>query len=201
MKSAALVILSIVASMGGGLFIAEQSGQISLNPPQDTSSGKAAIGGSFTLTDQNGNQVSDRQFRGKTMLVFFGFTSCPSICPVGLATLTQVMEQLGNDGKRVQPVFITVDPETDTPARMKEFLTNFHPAILGLTGTPEQINAVQSAYKVYATKVESKDMPGGYNVDHSGFIYLLDKQGEYSAHFQYQDAAPDIANAIRRMPK
>ena len=196
MKSASIVIALIVLALGVGLFIAEKQGRLSF-ASNETSTGKADIGGGFTLTDQNGNQVSDSQFRGKYMLVFFGFTSCPSICPVGMATLTQVMEQLGDDASKVQPVFITVDPETDTPARMKEFLANFHPSIVGLTGTPEQIKAVESAYKVYAAKSKDKNMPGGYNVDHSGFIYLMDKNGEYLRHCAYDETSAKLTSDIK----
>jgi protein SCO1/2 len=131
------------------------------------------------------------------MLVFFGFTSCPSICPVGMATITHVMEELGDDASKVQPVFISVDPEQDTPARLKEFLANFHPSIIGLTGTTEQIKAVESAYKVYAAKSESKDMPSGYNVDHSGFIYLMDKNGEYLRHCSYDEKPDKLTSDIK----
>lgn len=201
MRNALLVLLVIVISLSAGLFIVEKQGRISFGKSQETSTGKAAIGGSFTLTDQNGNQVSDSQFRGRHMLVFFGFTSCPSICPVGMATLTQVMEQLGDDGENVQPIFITVDPETDTPARMKEYLANFHPSIIGLTGTPEQIKAVESAYKVYASKTEDKSMPTGYNVDHSGFIYLMDKNGEYLRHCSYDENPEKLASDIKEAIK
>lgn len=197
-KSVVIVIALIAAALGAGLYFFSPEFQAQ-RLPQERSTGKADIGGSFTLTDQNNQQVSDSQFRGKYMLVFFGFTSCPSICPVGLATLTQTMEQLGDKGKAVAPIFITVDPETDTPARMKEFLTNFHPSIAGLTGTPEQIKAVESAYKVYAAKSKDENMPGGYNVDHSGFIYLMDKNGEYLSHYTYDQAAEAIVKDVRRV--
>lgn len=197
MKQRTLIIVIILLSLGAGLIIAKKPERMS----QETSTGEAAIGGGFTLTDQNGNRMSDTNFRGKYMLVFFGFTSCPSICPVGMATLTQVMEQLGEDADKVQPIFITVDPETDTPAQMKKYLANFHPSIIGLTGTPQEIEAAQSAYKVYAARSADKNMPGGYNVDHSGYVYLMDKDGKYLEHFTY-DAEPkklinDIKEAIR----
>lgn len=193
MKNAAIVIALIVLALGAGLYFFGE-----LKPPRETSQGKADIGGSFTLIDQEGHHVSDSDFRGKYMLVFFGFTSCPSICPVGMATITQAMEKLEADGdaNRIQPVFITVDPETDTPARIKEYLANFHPSIIGLTGTPEQIKAVENAYKVYAAKSVNKDMPSGYNVDHSGFIYLMDKNGEYLRHCSYDEKPDKLASDI-----
>lgn len=200
MRNALIVIVLVAAALSAGLyFFSPEFNRSRL--PEERSSGEVAIGGSFTLTDQNGNRVSDTQFRGKYMLVFFGFTSCPSICPVGMATLTQAMEQLGDNASKLQPIFITVDPETDTPAQMKKYLANFHPSIIGLTGTLEEIEAAQSAYKVYASKLADKDMTGGYNVDHSGYVYLMGKDGKYLQHFTY-DAEPkklvkDIREAMR----
>jgi protein SCO1/2 len=193
MKNSLIFIVMVAVAVVAGLyFFSEKFNQQHL--PQEGYSGEAQIGGGFTLTDQNGKQVSDSQFRGKYMLVFFGFTSCPSICPVGLATITQVMEKLGDNSSKIQPVFITVDPETDTPEQMKQFLTNFHSAIVGLTGTQEQITAVGSAYKVYASKSKDKNMPAGYNVDHSGFIYLMDKNGKYIEHFAYDVELKKLLN-------
>lgn len=194
MKNALIISTLIAVAIAGGLWVIEKR-HVAYGE-KETSTGKADIGGSFTLTDQNGKQVSDSQFRGKYMLVFFGFTSCPSICPVGMATITQAMEKLGDNANKVQPIFITVDPETDTPARMKEFLANFYPSVIGLTGTPEQIKAVESAYKVYAAKSVNKDMPGGYNVDHSGFIYMMDKNGEYLQHCSYDEKPEKLASDI-----
>lgn len=194
MKNTIIVLILVAAVFGAGFYFFLPVAHL----PEELSTGEAQIGGSFTLTDQNGKQVSDRQFRGKYMLVFFGFTSCPSICPVGMATITQVMEKLEVDGdaSKVQPIFISVDPETDTPAKVKEYLSNFHSSIIGLTGTPEQIKAVESAYKVYAAKSANKDMPGGYNVDHSGFIYLMDKNGEYLRHCSYDEKPEKLASDI-----
>lgn len=198
MRNMLLVMLAVVLSIGAGLFIAEKQGRISFGKTEESSTGKADIGGKFTLTDQDGHQVSDSEFRGKYMLVFFGFTSCPSICPVGMATLTQVMEKLEKDGDadKIQPIFITVDPETDTPKKMKEYLANFHSSIIGLTGTQAQLDAVQKEYKVYASKVKDKSMPSGYNVDHTGFIYLMDKNGEYLRHCAYNETPAKLASDI-----
>jgi len=193
-----IVVVAIVIALGAGLLIAEKQGRISFGEPEESSTGKADIGGKFTLTDQDGDKVSDSEFRGKYMLVFFGFTSCPSICPVGMATLTQTMEQLEKDGDadKMQPIFITVDPETDTPKRMKEYLANFYPSIIGLTGSQAELDAVQKEYKVYASKVKDKTMPSGYNVDHTGFIYLMDKNGEYLRHCAYNESPRKLASDI-----
>ncbi len=189
------IILALVSIGVASYYFSDDLRKQNLSDTKST--GEATIGGSFTLTDQDNHQVNDGQFRGKYMLVFFGFTNCPDICPVGLAVLTDVMEQLGDDAKKVQPIFISIDPERDTPERLKEFLANFDPSIIGLTGTPEQIKAVESAYKVYASKLENEDMPGGYNVDHSGFMYLMDKNAKYVKHFTYNAEATKMASDIK----
>lgn len=157
---------------------------------EGVSSGPVSIGGAFTLTDQDGRTVTDRDFAGKLMLVYFGFTNCPDICPTGLQTIAIAMDELGAAGAQVQPILITVDPERDTPPVMKEYVQAFHERLIGLTGTPEQIAAVARAYRVYYQKVQLKDSNLGYSVDHSGFIYLMDGQGRYLAHFRH-DATPD----------
>ncbi|MCW0235815.1 MAG: SCO family protein [Ferrovibrio sp.] len=153
-------------------------------------SGVVSIGGPFSLTDQDGRIVSDKDFAGKLMLVYFGFTNCPDICPTGLQTIALAMDELGADAAKVQPILITVDPERDTPPVMKEYVQAFHERLVGLTGTPEQIAAVAKAYRVYYQKVTLKESSLGYSVDHSGFIYLMDGKGQYLSHFRH-DATPD----------
>ena len=155
------------------------------------------VGGSFALIDQNGKQVSDSSFRGKYMMVFFGFTHCPDLCPTTLLIMSQTMEQLKDDASKVAPIFITVDPERDTPAQIKTFLSNFNPAIIGLTGTQKQLDEVQAAYKTYSLKVEDKDSPGGHSFDHSGYIYLMDKQGKFLTVFTADSSPQTIADKIK----
>lgn len=161
------------------------------------SSGPVQIGGPFTLTDQDGKTVSDKDFAGKLMLVYFGFTNCPDICPTGLQTIAIAMDELGAAGAKVQPILITVDPERDTPPVMKEYVQAFHERLIGLTGTPEQIAAVARAYRVYYQKVQLKDSSLGYSVDHSGFIYLMDGQGRYLAHFRHDATPNQMADRIK----
>lgn len=157
--------------------------------PPDSSTGKAAIGGGFTLTDANGKSVTDTQFRGKHMLVFFGFTRCPMICPTTMATVSRVMELLGAKADQIVPVFITVDVAHDTPKQIKEFLSSFDSRIVGLTGTEEQIKKVADEYKAYYAEHEGM-------MDHSTLIYWMDGNGEYISHFSY-DAEPEvIAKAV-----
>ncbi len=161
--------------------------------------GKALIGGSFTLTNQDGVVVSDKDYRGKLMLVFFGFTSCPDICPVTAATYAKVLALLGDKAKDIAPLFITVDPETDTPAVLKQFLGNIDPRIIGLTGTQAQTEQIASEYKAFFSKTVNSD--GEDTIDHSGFIYLMDKNGAYVQHFPYDATAQDIVAAITNLLK
>ncbi|HUY69206.1 MAG TPA: SCO family protein [Alphaproteobacteria bacterium] len=156
-----------------------------------------AIGGPFTLTDQDGKTVSDTDFRGKFLLVYFGYTYCPDLCPTGLSGIAHVLDTLGSEAKKVQTLFITIDPARDTPAKLKQYVESFHPGIMGLTGTPEQIAAVAKEYKVYYAKgevVEGHD----YIMDHSNLIYLMGPGGTFLTSFP-DDADPDgMAVAVRR---
>ncbi len=161
--------------------------------------GEAQIGGDFALTDQNGQSVHESDFRGRIMLVFFGFTHCPDICPVTVAALSKAMELLGSQADGVAPIFITVDPERDTPAVMKDYLSNFDKHMIGLTGTPEEIKRVTEAYKVYFAKAPLPAEGNGadYGVDHSAFIYMMGKDGKFIRLFQNNADAAEIAGAVK----
>jgi protein SCO1/2 len=160
------------------------------------------IGGSFSLTDQNGKKVTDADFRGKIMLVFFGYTHCPDICPVTVSTLSKTMGLLGDKADAVVPIFITLDPKRDTPAVLKDYLANFDKRMVGLTGSPKDIKKAADAYKVYFSVAEaSKQKNGDYMVDHSTIIYMMGKDGSYLEHFSYDAKEQDIANAIKEALK
>ena len=154
----------------------------------------AAIGGPFELTDQNGRTVTDKDFRGHPTLVFFGFTHCPDVCPTALFEMSEVLDKLGPDAAKLSALFITVDPERDTPAAMKDYLSSFNPRLVGLTGDPAAIANVIKEYRVYAKKVPLDG--GDYTMDHTALIYLMDKDGRFVAPFnlkrQPQDAAADL---------
>ena len=139
----------------------------------------AAIGGPFTLTDKDGRRVSWDQFKGKYRIVYFGFTFCPDACPLDVGTMIQGFNRFARDhpdlAAQVQPIFITIDPARDTPAKVGEFTAAFSPRLLGLTGTQAEIDAATKAFKVYAAK--GKDTPGGYLMDHSRQTYLMDRDG------------------------
>jgi protein SCO1/2 len=153
------------------------------------------IGGPFTLTDQNGKTVTDADFRGKYMLIYFGYTYCPDMCPTGLQSMAHALDDLGPDAKKVAPLFITIDPARDTPAKMKQYAANFHPDIIGLTGTPEQIAAVAKAYQVYYAKGEQVD-EHDYIMDHSSLIYLMRPDGSFVTTFDEEVDPAAIVKAL-----
>jgi protein SCO1/2 len=162
------------------------------------STGKALIGGPFALTNQDGKRITDQDFRGKYMLVAFGYTSCPDVCPAELQSMANAMDQLGAKADRVTPVFITVDPERDTVEQMASYIGNFHKSFVGLTGTPDEIKQAARAYRVYYAKSEATNSALGYLMDHSAFIYLMNPQGEYVTHFSYGTAPDKIASTIEK---
>ena len=152
----------------------------------------SAIGGPFQLTDQRGQAVTDKSMQGRPTLIFFGFTHCPDVCPTSLFEISEVLRAMGGDADRVNAYFISVDPERDTAAAMKDYLSSFDPHLKGLTGDAEQIAKVISAYRVYAKKVPLKD--GDYTMDHTALIYLMDRDGHFVAPFNLK-RTPDAAAA------
>jgi protein SCO1 len=162
---------------------------------QGTGVGSSAIGGPFKLIDQDGKPISDQDFKGRPLLVFFGYTHCPDICPTTLFELSEVLRVLGKDADQVNALFITVDPERDTAAVMKDYLSSFDPHLRGATGNQKAIDAVEKDYRVYAKKVPTKD--GDYSMDHTALVYLMDKQGRFIAPFKL-DRKPEAAAADLR---
>jgi len=149
---------------------------------------KVELGGPFTLTDQNGARRSDAEFRGKHMLVFFGYTFCPDVCPTTLAVMAAALDKMGAGADRIVPVFISVDPARDTPAVLKAYLSAFGTRFVGLTGSEDEIAATAKAYRVYVQA--HKDQGESYTVDHSGVVYLMDKSGAFLANYSL-DSSPD----------
>ena len=159
-------------------------------------SGGAPVGGPFDLTDQTSHRRTDADFRGKLVVLYFGYTYCPDVCPTELQSISLALDKLGAAAETVQPVFITVDPERDTPARLAEFVASFHPRLIGLTGSLAEVRKTAVAYRTFFAK-NSATAPGEYSVDHTGFIYLVGKDGHYLG-FLPPGASPDeIADAIR----
>jgi protein SCO1/2 len=166
--------------------------------PAVATSGKALIGGPFTLIDQNGKTVTDQDFRGRLMLVFFGFTHCPDVCPAELQVMSQSLDALGPKAEEVVPLFITLDPERDSAAVMAEYVKNFGTRFVGLTGSPEAIAAAAKAYRVAYAKFQENPASANYSVDHSALVYLMGKDGEYVTHFPYGTPAAKMTEALRR---
>jgi len=159
------------------------------------SAGAAAIGGPFSLTDQNGRTVTDKDLRGHPFLVFFGFTHCPDVCPTSLFEISEVLGKLGPDAQKVSALFVTIDPERDTPAAMKDYLSSFNPRVVGLTGDPAAIAAVAKEYRVYVKKVPLDN--GDYTMDHTALVYLMDKDGRFVTPFNLKRTPEDAAADLR----
>jgi len=156
----------------------------------------SAIGGPFSLVDQDGHTVTDQDLRGHPFLVFFGFTRCPDICPTTLFEVSEVLGKLGPDAERVGALFVTIDPERDTPAQMKDYLSSFNPRLVGLTGDPTAVYAMAKAYRVYVKKVPLDH--GDYTMDHTALVYLMDKDGRFVAPFNLKRSPEDAAADLRR---
>ena len=152
----------------------------------------AAIGGPFQLTDQSGQTVTEKSLQGRPTLIFFGFTHCPDVCPTALFEISELLHAMGNDADRVNAYFVSVDPERDSKEAIKDYLSSFDPHLKGLTGDPEAIAKVLSAYRVYAKKVPLKD--GDYTMDHTALTYLMDRDGKFVAPFNL-DRPPEVAAA------
>ena len=160
----------------------------------------AEYGRDFPLPDTAGRVRSVKDFQGKAVVVFFGFTQCPDVCPTTLAELNQARQLLGPDGARVQGIFVTVDPERDTPQVLQAYLANFGPDYVGLRGTPEQLAAVAKDFKIYYKKVDGKT-PGSYTMDHSAASYVYDPQGRLRLYTRYGSGAQALADDLRLLLK
>ncbi|CAA9260432.1 MAG: Cytochrome oxidase biogenesis protein Sco1/SenC/PrrC, thiol-disulfide reductase involved in Cu(I) insertion into CoxII Cu(A) center [uncultured Craurococcus sp.] len=154
-----------------------------------------ALGGSFSLVNQEGKPVTERDFGGGWMLIYFGYTFCPDVCPTELGTLAAAIDQLGPAGAKVVPVFITVDPQRDTPAHLADYVSRFHPRMQGLTGTPEQVAEAARRYRVYYAKAQRPEMTD-YLMDHSSFIYLVGPDAKVRSLFRPEQSPETIAATI-----
>ena len=194
-----------LACAGAGLWLMLAAALAGDAPPQSARSAaeimdilmwnREPVGGPFAVTDQAGHARTDKEFRGSLMLVYFGFTYCPDVCPTDLQAIALALDKLGPDGDQVQPIFITVDPERDTAAHLAEYVPLFHPRLIGLTGSDDAIRKVADAYKVYYTRVPLKD--GDYTVDHTAYIYLMDRDGNYLGFFPPGTSADRMVEIIR----
>jgi len=161
-------------------------------------SGKALIGGPFELVGKGGKTVTDKDFRGRYMLVFFGFTRCPDICPAELQVMSTALDELGDDANKVVPIFITLDPERDTPDSVTAYVENFGPNFVGLSGSPEAIAKAAKAYRVTYQKFQDESMGDNYSIDHSALAYLMGPDGEFVTHIPYGTPPDKMAETLRR---
>ncbi|MDH6260773.1 SCO family protein [Bradyrhizobium sp. BR13661] len=145
----------------------------------------SGVGGAFSLIDQRGNRVTDRDLLGKPALVFFGFTNCPDVCPTTLTEMTGLLKELGKEASELNVLFITVDPQRDTPQQLALYLSSFDPHITGLSGTESDVAAVMAKYHVYARKIPLKD--GDYTMDHTAAIYMMNRKGQFVGLMSYQE--------------
>jgi protein SCO1/2 len=181
--------------LGAGAFLA-----LSLHETPRGAAGTllaSAIGGPFRLVDQDGKTVTDADLKGKWSLVYFGYTHCPDACPTALNDIAIALDELGSKRSAVRPVFITVDPERDTPEVLKAYVTAFDAPILALTGTPEEVAQAAKGYRVYYAK--HPEAGGDYSMDHSSVIYVMDPEGRFTASFTHQSAPEEIAERLKKL--
>lgn len=185
----AIVFLLGAAGLAGAAFYLTQ-------PGGETAAQGSTVGGPFRLVDQDGKPVTEAALKGKATVVFFGFTHCPDVCPTALYEITQTLQALGPDAAKTQALFVTVDPERDTPEAMKAYLSSFSPEIKGLTGSPDAVQQMIKAYRVYAKKAPLKD--GDYTMDHTAIVYLMDRNGAFVSPLNIKRAPEEVAAEIRR---
>jgi protein SCO1/2 len=189
-------LLLVLAAFSAGLALCLGVIVLITGPRVTTAVLRAApIGGPFHLLDQNGQAVTDQDLKGKPFLVFFGFTHCPDVCPTTLFDVSEVMRQLGPDADRTAALFITVDPERDTAAGLKDYLASFDPHVRGLTGDADMLATVAKEYRVYYKKVPLDG--GDYTMDHTAIVYLMDKDGHFVSPFSLK-RKPELAAAELR---
>jgi protein SCO1 len=194
MRARTARLLLVFGAFVAGLALCFSVVLLLVGPRDGASAVVSTIGGPFTLTDQDGHQVSDRDLRGKPYLVFFGFTHCPDVCPTTLAQISQVLQALGPDAK-LKVLFITVDPERDTPRLMAQYAGSFGPNVIGLSGDRAAIDNVMQEYRVYAQKVPEKN--GDYTMDHSAVVYLMGRDGKFLHAFNIQRSPEEAAAELR----
>jgi protein SCO1/2 len=185
-----LLLAILLVGAGGFLWLSNSNGG---------GAGGLTIGGPFTLRDGSGKAVTDQDFRGKYMLVYFGYTFCPDVCPTTLNAVAEAMDKLGPTASQVQPLFITVDPKRDTPDVVKQYAAAFGPRIEGLTGTPEEIAVVAKEYRVYFAEHRTGPGPNDYSMDHSSVLYLMSPSGGFVAPMRADQSGDEMATNLNKL--
>src|SRR5258708_33310118 len=200
MRPSFRILIAIVLALAAvGAFGAAWVSLLAIPVPRVVTSGTAAIGGPFTLVSTNGEQVTEQRYRGKWLLIFFGYTFCPDVCPTALNNISVALENLGADAGKLQPLFVTVDPQRDTREVMRDYLKSFDSRIIGLTGPQDQIDLVVKEYRVYAAPQKSEtEGDDNYLVSHSAYVYLMDPQGKFVNVIQGSESGEEIAAWLRK---
>lgn len=192
-----ILVAAAVLALGGAYVVRT----IGVREPPSVAVSEAAIRSEFSLTDHNGNRVTEADFLGRWQLVFFGFTHCPDVCPTTLAYMANVLDRFGGEVERIAPIFITVDPSRDTPEVMAEYVQAFHPKLVGLTGSEAEVAAAAQSFRVYYERMEEETAPDGYLMAHSGHIYLMTPEGGFEDVFREGDQSAEemAADVLARM--
>ena len=196
LKTIVLALLGVAAGAAAAFVMLPGNG--TRIPAQGTAveSGKALIGGPFTLTDHTGKRVTEKDYLGRPTLIFFGFTNCPDICPSGLQVISAALDKLGEKGAKVTPLFITLDSARDTPEKLSEYVKSFHPRLIGLTGSEAELATAAKAYRVYAQKVSEDATPGSYTYDHAAIIYLMGVDGTFITHIPHTTNVEQVVSIL-----
>ena len=197
-RQALIPYLLLVAALAGGLLW--HQGKMVPGLGKNVVTGRAEVGGPFRLIDHNGKTVTDADFRGRYMLIYFGYSFCPDVCPTTLAVMAQALEKLGSKSQRIVPILITIDPERDTPQVLAEYMKAFGPSFVGLTGSEAAIKDAEKKYRVYAAKKpldSSKGSEGNYGVDHSSVLYLMGPDGKLVNFYDEAVSPDDLAKDLR----
>jgi protein SCO1 len=192
-KQALIPYLLLILALAGGILWHESRLVPGLG--RTITTGVADVGGPFRLTDQSGKTVTDQDFRGRYMLIYFGYSFCPDVCPTTLGVMAEALQKLGSEGQRVVPVFITIDPERDTPKVLGDYVKAFGPQFVGLTGNAAAIKDVEKKYRVYAVKRPLEK--GGYGMDHSSVLYLMGPNGKLVSFYDEAISPDDLAKELR----
>ena len=198
-RQALIPYLLLVAALAGGLLWHQSEMVPGLG--KIVTAGRADVGGPFRLIDHNGKTVTDADFRGRYMLIYFGYSFCPDVCPTTLAVMAQALEKLGGKAQRIVPILITIDPERDTPQVLNDYVKAFGPSFVGLTGSEAAIKDVEKKYRVYAVKKpldSSKGGEGNYGVDHSSVLYLMGPDGKLVNFYDEAVSPDDLAKDLRQ---
>ena len=192
------ILISLIFLIGCICWVHAES-PVSAKVTDRPTTGTAKIGGRFALKDHAGILKKDTEYRGKYMLVYFGYSFCPDICPQALVAMTEALNQVGKKANQIVPIFITVDPKRDTSAQLALYRQNFHPSLVTLTGSKEQVTQAMKAYRVYAAIAKPDGTTADYLMDHSSIIYLMDRQGRFISHFNHATDPKKIAEAIKKL--